>query len=270
MKYFLLGAVIGDVVGSTKEWKTDISPEFKFITKANRFTDDTILTLAVSEALLKNRPFDMMIQKYARKYPRMGYGGMFTKWANTAGDRAAYNSYGNGSAMRGLSIPLFYNDLPTVLRQAVKQSSCTHNHTDSLDAVMQLAHVTFMARTCKDKSELYKMLKSTYGYEYKKPGDVDTRKNSLHSITGVHEAFNCFFTGNDFTEVLRESIMHGGDTDTLAAIACGLAYVFYEKLPNELAERVLRIIPEEFRKIIKEFAKITEGKKLVEKSVTLF
>lgn len=272
MKYFLLGTVVGDIVGSRWEWAKPetISPAFKFITKTSRYTDDTVLTMAVAEALLKDRPFAMMIQKFALKYPNKGYGGMFKKWMYKEGPRVPYNSYGNGSAMRLLPIPLFFNDLPTVLKNAVNQSAGTHNHPDALHASMLLAHTIFLARTNKNKAEIYKILNTVYGYEYQKPGDIDMRKESLHSIIGVHEALNSFFEADDFVGVLRNSIMYGGDTDTIAAISCGVAYTFYETMPKDLMEKCLCIIPEQFRQIIKKFATRTEVNNVVNNSKTLF
>lgn len=275
MKYFLLGTVVGDICGSRFEWAKPetISPEFKFITKTSRYTDDTVLTMAVAEALIKDRPYDMMIQKFGRRYPDSGYGGMFRKWLFKQGERVPYNSFGNGAAMRLLPVALFYNDLPSVLKAAVLQTACTHNHPDALSASMLLSHAIFLARTVKDKAEIYQVLNKTYGYTFVKPGDPDTRKHSLHAITGVHESLNSFFDSEDFIGTLRNAVVFGGDADTLGCIASSLAYVFYEKIPAELIERVLLIIPEEFRQIIKKFAKITEenyGKSNLIRSKKLF
>lgn len=270
MKYYLLGSIVGDICGSRFEWDKaeDISPEFKFITKTSRYTDDTVLTMAVAESLIKDRPFGMMIKKFAKRYPDKGYGGMFKKWMNAPGDGEPYNSFGNGSAMRLLAVPLFYNDLPTVLRQTMLQSACTHNHPEAIDACMLLAHTIFLARTVKNKSDIYKVINKTYGYEAKIPGDTETRKRSLRAYPGVYEALNVFFHTEDFTTALRCAIKHGGDTDTVAAICCGLSYVFYEKMPIDIVEKCLILLPEEFRKIIKKFATLTE-ENYVKKSINI-
>lgn len=260
MKYYLLGGVIGDTCGSRFEWKNseDIADNFRLITSTSDFTDDTILTMAVAESLLKDRPYSMMIKKFARKYPHAGYGGMFKQWMLKQGEQPAYNSFGNGGAMRLLAIPLYFDNLTKVLIETVKQASCTHNHTESLESCMLLAHTIFLAKTIKDKSTIYKEINRIYGYECSLPGDPDIRKNSLKSKDGVWETLHCFFNSDDYISALRMAVKFGGDTDTIACMTGGLSYVFYEEIPLDLIQRVLIKLPEDYRQIIKKFATKTE------------
>lgn len=261
MKHYLMGAIVGDIIGSRFEWSNP--EEFnkpRLVTKQSRFTDDTILTVAIAHSLTLGIDYERSIKCYTKKYPNAGYGKMFKTWALSKEPLPAYNSYGNGAAMRLLAIPLYFNTLPEVLKEVVKQASYTHNHTDSLESVMLLAHTIFLARTVKDKKLILDEINKVYGYKYCIPGDPIVRKESLHSLTGVNEALNCFFHNKSYVSTIIDSIKYGGDTDTIAAMSGGLAYVFYEKMPQKLFNDCKNKLNGGLKDIILEFSKKTEKK----------
>lgn len=254
-----MGAIVGDIIGSRFEWSKNKNKKPRLITKKSHFTDDTVLTCAIAKAIVTGEEYNVCLREFTNLYPNAGYGKMYKEWAfNPEGQRPT-NSYGNGAAMRLLAIPLYFDSLPGVLKEVVLQASYTHAHPDSLQSVMLLSHTIYLAKTIKDKRIIARQLNKIYGYTPVQPGNPIIRKNSLHSATGVCEALNCFFNNKDYASTIYDAINYGGDTDTIACMAGGLAYVFYEKMPKKLMEDSIKLLPHDLRLWIFKFSCETEG-----------
>jgi ADP-ribosylglycohydrolase len=235
----MLGAIAGDVIGSVYEFKGLKTEVFPLFTQFNEFTDDSVLTVAVADAILQGRPYGPEILKYARAFPERGYGMRFIDWFMSASPRP-YNSLGNGSAMRVSPVGWAFGDLETVLAEAQKSAEVTHNHPEGIKGAQAVAAAIFLARSGKSKSAIKQYLMETFGYNlYHTLEQI----RPLHSFNetcpgSVPEALIAFFESSSFEDAVRKAISLGGDADTQACIAGSVAEAFYGPLPKEIAEEV--------------------------------
>ena len=263
----MFGAILGDIIGSPYEFdRGNKSKEFPLFSHNSNFTDDTVMTIAVAEALMDcapdstddkiRRKLVASMQKYGKLYPDAGYGGRFMVWLNL--DPKPYNSYGNGSAMRVSSVAWLYNDIETVRRMARLSADVTHNHPEGLKGAEATASAIFLARTGHSKAEIKAYVEQEFGYNLNRTCD-EIRPTYFHveSCQGtVPEAITAFFEGNDFEDVIRTAVSLGGDCDTLTAIAGSIAEGFYgvsDELKAECKQRLdsrLLSVVERFEKII--------------------
>ncbi len=254
---YLMGAIIGDIAGSRFEARPHKNPyDFDLIVPRNRnchFTDDTVLTIAVADAIMHQRPYDETIRHWAKKYPGAGYGKSFRKWMHDD-TMGAYKSWGNGSAMR--VGPCGY--LPTlekVLLEAKVSAECTHNHEEGIKGAQATAACIFLARNGKSKEEIKKYIMETFDY------DLDRRIENIRpsyrfdcSCQGsVPEAIIAFLEGNDFRHTIRLAISLGGDADTQAAIAGSIAHAYYRYIPERLEKNAREKLNDDMIEIIDEF-----------------
>lgn len=252
----MIGAVLGDMIGAPYEF--DRSPkkkEFPLFTAASVFTDDTVMSLAVADALISAGPDaaeetvkSLCVQKmqaYGRKYPDAGYGGRFRYWL-TSDNPKPYGSFGNGSAMRVSSAGWLYDTLPQTITVARWSAEVTHNHPEGVKGAESTAAAIFLARTGKTKCEIRRYISDRFGYDFSRT--CDEIRPSYHHVETcqgtVPEAMTAFFEGTDFTDVIRTAVSLGGDCDTLTCIAGSIAEAFYG-VPAELAaEGMKRLTPE--------------------------
>jgi ADP-ribosylglycohydrolase len=252
----MLGAIIGDIVGSVYEWNNIKTKDFPFFTERNFFTDDTIMTIAVAEALMNGGSSDAFIdsiKKYGRSYPNADYGGRFGSWL-FSDDREPYNSWGNGSAMRvspcGWAVSLnkfVIEGIGLVERLAQKSAAITHNHPEGIKGAKAVARAIYLMRHGKVNSQIdeYKKLvrrdvEGKYGYDLSRTLDEIRpayRFNESCQET-VPEAIIAFLESIDFEDAIRNAISLGGDSDTLAAITGSIAEAAYG-VPEEIALRAL-------------------------------
>ena len=235
----MFGAVLGDIVGSRFEFdRGGKTKDFEFITDECEFTDDTVMTVAVAEALMDagvdadektiKEYLVKSMQKWGRRYPDAGYGGKFIHWIH-ADDPKPYNSFGNGSAMRVSSVGWLYSTLVRTLEVARCTAEVSHNHPEGIKGAQCTAAVIFLGRTGHSKEEIKEYVTKTFGYDFSESLE-DMRKRHRHDETcmdSLPKALRSFFDGNDYEDTVRNAVSLGGDTDTLAAIAGAMAEGYY-------------------------------------------
>ncbi|MDR1613225.1 MAG: ADP-ribosylglycohydrolase family protein, partial [Planctomycetota bacterium] len=200
-----------------------------------RYTDDSVLTMAVAEACLGDKNYAKALKHWSRKYPRAGYGGMFLDWFLGASN-APYNSYGNGSAMRVSSVGWLFKTLDETLDEAKRSAEVTHNHPEGIKGAQSVAGAIFMGRTGKSKEEIREWIKRLFGYDLDRCIQ-DIRPGYAFDATcqgSVPEAIIAFLESNGFEDALRLAISLGGDTDTIACITGSMAEAFYGGVPESL------------------------------------
>ena len=250
----MLGAIIGDIVGSRFEFNNTNKTDFKFFTPDCSFTDDTVCTIAVADAILRGISFEQSLLEWCRKYPhpKGAYGGSFGRWIHSPHPQP-YNSFGNGAAMR--VSPCGY--LPTrqdVLTYARKSAECTHNHPEGIKGAECIADCIYLARTEKDLALIAKSVKDVYGYNIHQTCDEIRQTNSFNEtcqIT-VPQAIVCFLESSDFESAVRLAVSIGGDSDTIAAIAGSMAEAYYG-IPQQLQEKALSYLPTDMKNVIAAF-----------------
>lgn len=259
----MIGAIIGDIVGSPYEGKSMgfFDWNFPLFNEKSTFTDDTILTIATAKAILeksgsKDTPYKEFYLHYGKKYPRKGYGRAFSKWLNSD-DPQPYNSYGNGSAMRVSPVGLFYDDYNSVSLEAGKSSEVTHNHPEAMNGAECIAVIIHYAKVGIDRKELKELAEKAYDYEFPNCCEFyrDNYKFTNKCKDTVVMALTAFFESEDFESCIRNAVLMGGDADTTACIAGALAEAYYKKIPKNIAFSALSLIPIEFSAIIRDFYK---------------
>ena len=247
----MYGAILGDMIGSPYEFdRGNKSKDFPLFTAKSRFTDDTVMTIAVAEALLDG-PADEAgmkaqlvesMQKWGRRYPYAGYGGRFRHWLKSP-DPQPYNSWGNGSAMRVSAVGWLFNDMDSVRRMARLTAEVTHNHPEGIKGAEATAAAIFLARSGHSKAEIKAYLEREFGYDLSRSCD-EIRPGYRHVEScqeTVPEAITAFLEGESFEDVIRTAVSLGGDCDTLTCIAGSIAEGFYgvpEELKRECEERL--------------------------------
>ncbi|MCC8051316.1 MAG: ADP-ribosylglycohydrolase family protein [Clostridiales bacterium] len=235
----MYGAILGDIIGSPYEFdRGNKTKEFELFGKEAEFTDDSVMTIAVAEALLnagKDAPVDRIrklvsesMRKWGRKYPHAGYGGRFRVWL-TQKNPAPYGSYGNGSAMRVSATGWLCDTLERTREVARATADVTHNHPEGIKGAESVAAVIFLARTGSSKEQIRKYVAEEFGYDLSRT--CDEIRPQYHHVEScqetVPEAITAFLEGNDFEDVTRTAVSLGGDCDTLTAIAGSMAEAFY-------------------------------------------
>lgn len=255
----MLGAIIGDIAGSPFEFdrKKELahSKKFELLYPESRFTDDTVMTLAIADAVVKAIPvkgssvsvseekFEAQViksmQAFGLKYPNAGYGSRFIYWLMVKNPKP-YNSWGNGSAMRVSPVAWAFNDLESVEKFAEITARVSHNHPEGIKGAQATAGAIFLARTGHDKAAIRNYVTTRYGYDLSRTLD-DIRPSYSHVEScqeTVPEAITAFLEGTSFEDVTRQAISLSGDSDTLTAIACSIAEGFYG-IPDEICDLFL-------------------------------
>lgn len=261
----MLGAMIGDIVGSRFEFDMgDKSKEFEIFAPECQFTDDTVMTVAVAEALLdvgKEAPVSEIeaavkdsMQKWGHKYPNAGYGGNFYRWLATGKNAAPYGSYGNGSAMRVAPAGWLYDSLERTREVARATANVTHNHPEGIKGAESVASVIFLARFGWEKADIKQYVIDEFGYDLSRT--LDEIRPTYHHVEScqetVPEAMTAFFEGEDFEDVLRCAVSLGGDCDTLTDIACAMAEGYYG-IPEEIGEAAKKYLTEDIMEVYARF-----------------
>ena len=260
----MYGAILGDIIGSPYEfdqgYKTN---DFPLFSRNSKFTDDSVMTLAVADAFLSLPPeaseveirrfLVRSMQTYGRKYPYAGYGGMFRRWLKDPNPQP-YGSYGNGSAMRVSSAAWLFDDLQTVRHMARLSAEVTHNHPEGIKGAEATASAIYLARTDSTKSEIKAYIEETFHYNLSRTCD-EIRPAYRHVEScqeTVPEAITAFLEGESFEDVIRTAVSLGGDCDTLTCIAGSIAEGFYG-VPEELKKQCRERLPEDLRKVLRRF-----------------
>jgi ADP-ribosylglycohydrolase len=251
----IIGAIAGDIIGSVFEWNNVKTTDFDLFCHQSKFTDDSVLTLATMDALINKKNYTEAYQSFGRNYPHRGYGGHFLSWIHSKNPEP-YNSWGNGSAMRISPVGWYSNTLDEVMTEACKSAEVTHNHPEGIKGAQSTAVAIYMARTGKTKDEINKFITETFHYNLnRKIDDIrPTYKFDVSCQGSVPEAIIAFLESTDFENAIRLAISIGGDSDTIACITGGIAEAYYQAVPEYIIENVLKILPEELKKIVEEFS----------------
>lgn len=261
----MYGAIIGDVAGSRFEFDMGgLRKDFELFTREDGFTDDSVMTIAVAEALLmvgreasvteiENAVADSM-RAWGYKYPNAGYGGRFWEWLFSCRRQGAYGSYGNGSAMRVSAAGWLYDSLARTREVARATANVTHNHPEGLKGAECTAVVIYLGRTGHSKAEIKDYVIQEFGYDLSESLD-EMRSRHRHDescMDALPKALISYFEGADFEDVVRNAVSLGGDTDTIAAIAGSMAEGMYA-IPDDIKKKVQLYLPEDFKPVIDAF-----------------
>ena len=272
----MYGAILGDIIGSPYERHNKKSKDFPLFSKHSRFTDDTVMTLAVAAGFMSvfnsadNQIEDgddvnddnkaiveesivRSMKMLGLKYPDAGYGGRFRDWLKNG--TGPYNSWGNGSAMRVSSAAWICSSLDQVRKMARLQAAVTHDHSQGIKGAEALASAIFIARVGGTKDEIRAYITDEFGYDLARTCD-DIRPGYRFDVScqgSVPETIIAFLDGRDFEDVVRNAISLGGDSDTIGAMAGSIAEAFYS-VPEELKKKCENMLPPDLRDILKDFA----------------
>ncbi|WP_298438931.1 ADP-ribosylglycohydrolase family protein [Geobacter sp.] len=253
----MLGAIAGDIIGSVYEYQPIKSEEFPLFGPGNRFTDDTVMTVAVAHAILEGIDYAAALKSFGRRYPDAGYGGSFMRWIFEDAV-LPYNSWGNGAAMRVSPIGMAFDSVARVLREAQLSAEVSHNHPEGIKGAQATALAVFLARSGATKETIRHEITGRFGYDLNRTvADVRPRYGFDVSCQGsVPEALIAFLDSRDYEDAVRKAVSLGGDSDTLACIAGGIAEAFYGEIPPLIADTARQLLPEEFLAVIGRFTRI--------------
>ncbi len=252
----LIGAVAGDIYGSPYEalpsWK--LPERIDYNHPQQNFTDDTVLTIAVADALLNENDFGEKIYEYARNYPGRGYGGNFRQWIRAGGGKP-YNSFGNGSAMRVSPVAWAGQNMEEVLALAEQSAAVTHNHPEGIKGAQAVAAAIFLARQGETKKAVKDFVEQTFGYDlnFSIAAIRPFYNGNVTCQASVPPSIRAFLDSNDFMSAIHNAIIIGGDTDTQAAIAGSIASAYYDDIPGEVYATAERLLPAAFLDVMERF-----------------
>lgn len=253
----MLGALIGDIVGSRYEFNNIKTKEFNMFTRYNRITDDSVMTVAVAEMCLKGylpNDKDKIIdtfKKWGKLYPHAGYGGMFYSWV-LGENREPYNSYGNGAAMRVSPVGFVAQNVNQVLTFSKAVTEVTHNHKKGIKGAQVVAMCIYLARMGNTKKQIYEYARRHYRLDF---DYEELKRNYSFDETcdnTVPQAIYCFLISKSFEDCIRTTISIGGDCDTTAAISGAIAEAYYG-ISEETLLDARDYIPEDMLKVINDF-----------------
>lgn len=270
----MLGAIIGDIVGSVYEFNNIKTKDFELFKPECRFTDDTVMTCAVAQAIMNGgseRDFITSMKKYGRMYPHAGYGSRFRVWLRSM-DSEPYNSFGNGSAMR-VSPCAWIMDCDYYARTGMWPSrdlarlsaSVTHNHPEGIKGALAVCDAIFIARLYSNecKSRIKEHIENEYGYDLSMSLD-SIRKDYEFDETcqgSVPQAIITFLESTDFEDSIRNAISIGGDSDTIASITGSIAEAAYG-IPDDIKEKAYAYLDEPLKDVLRRWKKYMRGEKV--------
>jgi ADP-ribosylglycohydrolase len=250
----MIGAIAGDIIGSVYEFGRTKSKEFPLFGPDSHFTDDTVLTVAVANAILTDCDYRRAVLELGRCYPNSGYGGYFRGWLGSS-DPKPYNSWGNGSAMRVSPVGFAFNSVEDVLREAARTAEFTHNHPEGVKGAQATALSVFLARTVRDKDLIRTEITTRFGYDLARTVDEIRPSYGFDESCQrtVPEAIIAFLDSTSYEDAIRNAVSLGGDSDTLACITGGIAEAFYGPVSPSIRQKVQEILPPELWDITEAF-----------------
>ena len=283
----MLGAMIGDIVGSKYEFNNTFDYDFEMFGEECDFTDDTICTVAIADAILNGRSYQESLLDWSRRYPspKGAYGGRFAGWIRSL-DPQPYNSFGNGSAMRVSPVAWLFDDLSQVLEEAEKTALPTHNHPEGIKGAKAVAHAIWHfrksrfseeskdseneetkglknenAKASKDENETIQGFMSIARSYYEDFGTRVYPKGKFDEtcMDAVPLSFYLLSQASSFEDAIRLAISHGGDSDTIGAIVGSIAEARFG-IPQEMKEKALNYLPDDMKDIWKQFAEKSQIK----------
>lgn len=260
----MYGAILGDIIGSPYEGNRGEKTKcFELFSSKSRFTDDTVMTVAIVEALLRigedvseqnvKEAVTKTMRAWGKRYPYAGYGRGFRKWIFSEVPHP-YNSYGNGSAMRVSGVGWMYSTIERTRKVARYTAEVTHNHPEGIKGAEAISSCIYLARTGASKGEIRKYVEDNFLYDLSRSLE-QIRPNYYMDVTcqgSVPEAIISFLEATGYEDAIRNAVSLGGDTDTLAAMTGGIAEAFYD-LPEHLKSECQNRIGKEMRMVIERF-----------------
>ena len=252
----MLGAIAGDIFGAAYEGHPLKREDFDLFTEQRFFTDDTVLTVATADAILTDGDYGAAYRRWGLRYPNRGYGGKFRYWL---GGRITgpYNSFGNGSAMRVSPVGFAFDTVDDVLLYAKRSAEVTHNHPEGIKGAQATALAVFMARSGETKSAIRAEIIGRFGYDLHRSLD-SIRPDYRFDIScqgSVPEAIIAFLESSSFVDAIKNAISLGGDADTMACIAGGIAQAYYRQIPETIVEKALEKLTPDLRQVVDRFAR---------------
>ena len=252
----LMGAICGDIMGSPYEsWRTRTKKyDFNPFPSRGRFTDDTVMSIAVADWIINGGDLAKVMQKWGRKYPNAGFGGMFSQWLVEENPQP-YNSFGNGSAMRVSPVGCAFDTMEETVRKAKESAEVTHNHSEGIKGAQATASAIFLARNGKTKEEIKDYISETFGYNLNRTCE-EIRPGYKFDVTcqgSVPESIICFLESKDYEDCVRLAVSMGGDADTMGAIAGSIAAAYYGEIPDEIYQKCWDKLTGDIQEIILKF-----------------
>jgi ADP-ribosylglycohydrolase len=255
----MIGAIVGDIIGSRFEFDNYRGKDFELFTPENSYTDDTICTLAVADAIMSGQPFSEALRSWCSRYPHPmgGYGGRFSGWI-LAGDAGPYGSWGNGAAMRVSPCAWLFDGLNEVVLKAKESAECTHDHPEGIRGAQCVAACIYLARHKASRADIRAML--TEEYRYSVPGTVAgirvTNSFDESCLRTVPPAVVCFLESTGYEDAIRNAVSIGGDTDTIAAITGSIAEAYYG-IPGDICKTAIAYLDGSMTAVVDRFTQAT-------------
>ena len=252
----MLGAIAGDVIGSVHEFKPQLAEDFELFTPARFPTDDSVLTVAIAEAILDGRPYADTLRRWAMRYPGAGYGSRFGDWIFTPG-AGPYQSYGNGSAMRVSPAAWIHDTLEETLAEARRTAEVTHDHPVGIRGAQAVAGAIYIARTGGGREAVRDLVQGRFSFDASRTMErmrAEARFDETCQGT-VPQAASIALMSTSVEDAIRKAVSLGGDADTLACIAGSIAEALHGGVPRALAESVLAHLDPEMRGVTERFVR---------------
>lgn len=248
------GAIAGDVIGSVHERTRTKSKDFPLFVPQSTFTDDTVMTAAVADAILNGRDYVDSLHDYFHHYPDRGYGQTFWMWA-TEGRREPYQSWGNGSAMRVSPVAYLFDTLDAVLTEAERTAAVTHDHPEGIRGAQAVAAAVFVARTGGCKADIKTLVEERFDYFLDDTVDAirPTYQFDVACQGSVPQSIIAFLDSTDFEDAIRNAVSLGGDADTMACMSGAIAEPFYGGVPPHIAAEVEARLDDRLRGVLAAF-----------------
>lgn len=253
----MLGAIIGDIVGSKYEFNNTLDYDFEMFADGSDFTDDSICTVAVADAILKGKTYKDSLLEWCRRYPspKGSYGGRFAQWIHSDNPQP-YGSFGNGSAMRVSPVAWLFDDLERVIEEAAETAAPTHNHPEGIKGAMAVAHAIWHFRKGGSLEGCGSLANKYYP-------DFDTRDYPLGvfdetCMEVVPLSFHLIVKATSFEDAIRLAISHGGDSDTIGAIVGSIAEARFG-IPETIKEKAISYLPDDMKAVYQQFEERVAG-----------
>lgn len=245
----MMGAICGDIIGSVYEGNPVKTKDFPLITSASSYTDDTVLTVAIADAILNGRPYAASLRMWYQQYPNIGYGPTFRAWGKSGGGYSP-GSAGNGSAMRVSPVAYAGKTLEDVLDQAKMSAEPTHSHPEGIRGAEAVAAAVFLARG-GSKAIIKSYVEQAWGYDLSMKLD-DIRDDYQFNATcqgSVPQSIIAFLESTDYEDAIRNAVSLGGDADTMACIAGAIAAPFYGGVPEKIYNECIKRLDDQLRTV---------------------
>jgi len=248
----MIGAIAGDMIGAPYEGAPIKHKDFDLVVAG--FTDDTVLTVAVADAVLSKSGFARTLKRYARRYPDRGYGGRFREWIRSS-ENQPYGSFGNGAAMRVSPVGFAFDTAAEVLAQARRSAAATHNHPEGIKGAQAVALAILRARTGRSKEEIRRETAERFGYAMARTvAEIRPGYGFDVSCQGsVPESIIAFLDALSYEDAIQNAVSLGGDADTMACIAGGIAQAYYKTVPATIVSAVREKLPRDLLAVVDRF-----------------